>query len=250
MFDPTIGLSTNRTNSTSGALTTNNGCHDLVVRWRSSLLTKELNQTLQKKDSISGNSQETKLLSSSYLGEDLLLNVLGILFQGDNLGGHTIDHLTLILPTLLKALDRLGLSFHLPNKIVDHIGQLVDLDILDVNTTIQFIHYLPYSVSGIPDEVNTFIQTIDRVVLLTIDSSDLVVQYMDLRQKLSSYGGGILGVPLTPHLALPLFWLKQPSFQQTAQWTDTSLSVCNQRTKSKGGTCRTQHCSPTRMRPR
>jgi hypothetical protein len=85
--------------------------------------------------------------------------------------------------------------------------------------TIQLVHYLPYSISGVPNEVNTFIQTIDRMVLLTINSSYLVVQHMDLRQELSPYGGGILGIPLAPHLALPLFQLEQSSLQQTVQRT-------------------------------
>jgi hypothetical protein len=105
--------------------------------------------------------------------------------------------------------DRLGLSLNLPDEIIDHVGQLLDLDVLTVNTTIQLIHYLPYSVGGIPDEVNTFIQT--------IDSSDLVVQHVDLGQKLSPYGGGILGLALTPFLALLWFRLKQPTFQQAIQ---------------------------------
>jgi hypothetical protein len=234
----------------SGALATNNGSHHLVTRRRHSLFTKELDRTLQEKDSISGNSQETKLLSSSYLGEDLLLNIHGVLFQGDYLGGHMVDHLTLLLPLVLKGLDCLGLSFHLPDKIIDHVGQLVDLDILNVNMTVQFIHYLPYSISPIPDEVDTFIQTIDRVVLLTINPSYLVVQHMDLRQELSPNGGGILGFPLTPLLTLSLFQLKQSSLQQTAQRTGYPLcQFVIKRTKSKGGTCRTRHCSPKGTRP-
>jgi hypothetical protein len=104
---------------------------------------------------------------------------------------------------------RLGLSLNLPDEIIDHVGQLLDLDVLTVNTTIQLIHYLPYSVGGIPNEVNTFVQT--------IDSSDLVVQHVDLGQKLSPYGGGILGLVLTPFLALLWFRLEQPTFQQAIQ---------------------------------
>jgi hypothetical protein len=82
-FDPMIGLSMDRTDSTSGALTTDDRRHYLVTRRLSSLLTKELDRTLQKKDSISGNSQETRLLSSSYLGENLLLDVCSVLLQGN-----------------------------------------------------------------------------------------------------------------------------------------------------------------------
>jgi hypothetical protein len=218
MIDSTIIRPANWTNPTSGTLTTNNGSHDLVSRWRSSLLTKELDKTLQKKDSISGNSQETKLLSSSYLGENLFLDIRGVL-QSDYFGGHSIDHLSLLLPIILKGLNRLGLSFHLPDEVIDHVGQLIDLDVLNVNATVQLIHNLPYSISSLPDEVNMFIQTVDWVVLLTINTSYLVIQHVDLRQELSPYGGGVLGVPLAPHLALPLLWLKQPSFQQAAQQT-------------------------------
>jgi hypothetical protein len=141
------------------------------------------------------------------------------LFYGDQFGGHSIDHLALFLPTLLKAFDRFGLSLHLSNEIIDHVGQLLDLDVLTVNTTIQFIHYLPYSVSGIPDEIDALIQAIDRMVLLTINSSYLVVQHVDLGQELSPNGGSILGFPLAPFLALPLFRLEQPTFQQTTQRT-------------------------------
>jgi hypothetical protein len=65
MFDPTISLSTDRTNSTSGVLTTDNGRHYLMMRRWSSLLAKELHRTLQKKDSINNDPQKVKLLSSS-----------------------------------------------------------------------------------------------------------------------------------------------------------------------------------------
>jgi hypothetical protein len=92
----------------------------------------------------------------------------------------------------VKALDCLGLSLHLPNKIVDHVGQLVDLDVLNVNTIVQLIHYLPYSVSGIPNEVDAFIQTINQVVLLTINSPYLVVQHVDFCQELGSSAAAYL----------------------------------------------------------
>jgi hypothetical protein len=118
----------------SGTLTTNDGSHHLTRRW-SSLLAKELDGTLQKKDSISGNSQETKLLSS-YLGENLFLDICGVLLQGNYLGSHSVDHLPLLLPIFLKELDHFGLSLHLPDEIVDHIGQLVDLQVLNVNMTV------------------------------------------------------------------------------------------------------------------
>jgi hypothetical protein len=127
---------TNWTNTACSALATNHRSHYLVVRRWSSLLTKELDWTLQKGDSISGNSQETKLLSSSYLGEDLSLDVCGVLFQGNHLGSHPVDHLSLPLSIVLKDLDRLGLLFHLPDQVIDHVGQLVDLDVLNVNMTV------------------------------------------------------------------------------------------------------------------
>jgi hypothetical protein len=193
------------TNTTSGMLTTNNRSHNLTGRW-SGLLTEEFNQTLKR------GYTSTKLSSvwphPSYLREHLLLNIGGVLFQGYYLGGHPVDHLTLLLSIVLEDLNRLGLSLHLPNKIVDHIGQLLDLDVLNVNITVQFIHYLPYSVRSLPDEVNTLVQTIDRMVLRAIHMFYLVIQHVDLRQELGPHGGGVLGVPLAPHLALSLFWLK------------------------------------------
>jgi hypothetical protein len=51
------------------------------------------------------------------------------------------------------------------------------------------------------------------MVLLTINSLDLVIQDVDLRQELSPNSGGVLGVPLTPHLAFSLFWLKKTTLQ-------------------------------------
>jgi hypothetical protein len=47
MFDSTIVLSTNGTNSSSGALTTNYGSHD-GMRRQHSLLTEELHGTLKE----------------------------------------------------------------------------------------------------------------------------------------------------------------------------------------------------------
>jgi hypothetical protein len=99
------------------------------------------------------------------------LDILGVLLHGNQFGSHPVNHLTLFLSTLFKATDLLGLSLHLPNEIIDHVGQLLDLDVLTVNTTIQFIHYLPYSVGGIPDKVKTLIQAINRMVLLMINLS-------------------------------------------------------------------------------
>jgi hypothetical protein len=41
-----------------------------------------------------------------------------------------------------------------------------------------------------------------------IDLSDLVVQNVNLHKELSPYGSGVLGVPMAPLLALPLFQLE------------------------------------------
>jgi hypothetical protein len=117
-----------------------------------------------------------------HLGEDLLLDVFGILFQGNYLGGHPIDHLSLLLSTVLKAFNHLGLSFHSPNKIVDHVGQLIDLNILTVNTAVQLIHHLPYPIGSIADKVEAIIQTVQRMVLGAVHPSNLVIQRVDLCQ--------------------------------------------------------------------
>jgi hypothetical protein len=47
---------------------------------------------------------------------------------------------------------------------------------------------------------------------------------MYLGQELSPDGSSISGVPLTPHLALPGFRLKQPLFQQVRQQSKKRLS--------------------------
>jgi hypothetical protein len=57
MFNSTIRLSTNRTNPTGSALTTDNGHHYLVMRGKSGLLPEKLDQTLKERDVSTNNLQ-------------------------------------------------------------------------------------------------------------------------------------------------------------------------------------------------
>jgi hypothetical protein len=112
-----------------------------------------------------------KTLSSSYLGENLLLDMLSILLQGDDLGGQGVNHPTVFLPTCLKDLNLLGLPLYFPNEVIDHIGQLINLDILGVNTTIEFVNNPSYTIGSVSNEIHTLLQTIKRMVLSTINVS-------------------------------------------------------------------------------
>jgi hypothetical protein len=197
-----------------------NGGHHLRRRW-GSLFTKECHRSLQGGRHV--NKQSIVWQRPSYLRESLPLNILQTLFQCNHLGSQRVDHFTMLLLIILEDFDLLGLLLSLPDKIIDHIGQLLDLDLLCINMTVQLVNNPPYAIRRITDKVNTFLQTISRMVLLTINMSNLVVQNMDLCQELSPYGSGILGVSLAPHLALPLFWLEETMLQQTVQWTRKPL---------------------------
>jgi hypothetical protein len=52
-----------------------------MMRWQRELLTKELNRFLRRR-AASMVIHRTKTLSSSYLGESLLLHILNALLQG------------------------------------------------------------------------------------------------------------------------------------------------------------------------
>jgi hypothetical protein len=108
-------------------------------------------------------------LPFSYLGKGLLLHILNTLFQSNDLGGQGVDNLVMFLPTGTKRLDLLMLTLHLPNKVVNHIGQLIYLDILRVDAAVQFINHSTYLIGHIPNEIDMFFQMIDRVILLMID---------------------------------------------------------------------------------
>jgi hypothetical protein len=82
---------------------------------------KELNRSLRRR-AASIIINKIKTLSSSYLGECLLLDIFNTLFQGDNFDGPGVNHLMILPTTGLKILDLLGLSFYLANKVVDHAG--------------------------------------------------------------------------------------------------------------------------------
>jgi hypothetical protein len=115
----------------------------------------------------------TKLLSSSYLGEDLLLDVFSVLFQGDNLGGHGVNHPLSLLPTSLQLLDLLRPFLHPPNKIIDHGSQLIDLDVLSINATVEFINDLSYTIRRVSNKVHMLLQMINQVVLSMINTPQL-----------------------------------------------------------------------------
>jgi hypothetical protein len=115
-----------------------NGGHHLT-RWQTGLLTKEHHRNLQGGKCV--NKQSTFWQHPSYLRESLPLDILHALFQG--------DHLTMLLPMVLKEFDLLSLLFGLPNKIVDHVGQLLNLNLLHINATVQLVYHPPYTVRRI-----------------------------------------------------------------------------------------------------
>jgi hypothetical protein len=127
-----------------------------MTRQRRSLLTKELDGCLRRR-TASMVITRTKTLSSSYLGENLLLDVLG---------GQSVDHLLVLFLTGPQLLDLFDLFLHSPNEVVDHVGQLINLDVLGINMTVELINDPPYTVRSIPNEINMFFKTVDQVVLL------------------------------------------------------------------------------------
>jgi hypothetical protein len=145
----------------------------------------------------------------------------------------------------LEILNLHGLLLRPPDKIIDHIGQLVYLYVLEVNTLIRLIHDAPYTIHGIPDEVGLFLQPVHRVVLETTHVPQLRFEAMDFGQQLSPDGSGILGVSLAPHLALSLFRFKQPPFQQPGQRATKRSTYYLNRDNGESVTCQTQRCSPT-----
>jgi hypothetical protein len=74
-----------------------------------------------------------------HLREGLLLDILDALLQSNHFGGQGVDHLAMGLPVSLEVLNLNGLLLRPPNKIVDHIGQLVYLYVLEVNTLIRLV---------------------------------------------------------------------------------------------------------------
>jgi hypothetical protein len=71
----------------------------------------------------------------------------------------------------LEKFDLLGLPFSLSNQIVDHVGQLFDLNLLRINTAIQLVNNPPYMIRRITNEIDVLLKTIDGVVLLTTNLS-------------------------------------------------------------------------------
>jgi hypothetical protein len=177
-------------------------------RWRR-LLAKEVYRSLKKRMRIRIDSR----VQLPHLRECLLLDVFNALLQSYHLGSQGVDHLTMSLTIGLEVLDLYGLLLRPPDEIVDHIGQLIYLYVLEVNAFVRLIHDTPYTIHGIPDEVGLFLQPVDRMVLETTHVPQLRFEAVDLGQQLSPDGSGILGISLAPHLALSLFRFKQPSFQ-------------------------------------
>ena len=148
----------------------------------------------------------------SHLWEHLLLNILHTFLQGDQFGSEPVNHLVVFLPANLQGLDLLSLTLHLPNKVIDHVGQLVNLDVLHINSVVQLIYDLPYTIGCLSYKINMFIQMIDGMVLSAIQLINLIGQHVDLGQQLYPNRGGILGVPLTGHLTLPSFQFEESLF--------------------------------------
>jgi hypothetical protein len=101
--------------------------------------------------------------------EHLPLDAFNTLFQGDNLGHQGVDIPMMLIAAGLKQPNLLCLSFGPSDEIVDHIGQLINLDILSINMTIELVNNPFYTIRGIPDEIYMFFQMIDRMVLLMIN---------------------------------------------------------------------------------
>ena len=74
----------------------------------------------------------------------------------------------MLLSVVFKAFDLVGLVLHLPDEIIDHIGQLFDLDILCINAAVQLVNNLLYTISRLSHEVNTFVKTINGVILMLV----------------------------------------------------------------------------------
>jgi hypothetical protein len=153
------------------------------MRWRRSLLTKEHQRSLQGGRHV--NKQSTVWQHPSYLRESLPLNVLHALLQRDHLGRQCVDHLAVFFVIVLKDLDLLGLLLSLSDEIVDHVGQLFNLDLLCVNVAIQLVNHPPYTIRRVTDEIDMLLQTIDGMVLLTVNCPNLVVQNVDLSEPLN-----------------------------------------------------------------
>ena len=75
--------------------------------------------------------------------------------ESDKLSGQVIKYLLLSLLVGRQLLDLFGLTLHRPNEVVNHIGQLFYLYVLSINATVQLIDYPPYTIGGLPNEVNT-----------------------------------------------------------------------------------------------
>jgi hypothetical protein len=94
---------------------------------------KECNRSLKKKG-ISDIELSKSL--SSYLRKCFLLNIFNALLQGDHFSGQDINVLTMLLAIVFEELNLLLLPLHIFNKIVHHISQLADLDVLSIDMVV------------------------------------------------------------------------------------------------------------------
>ena len=131
-------------------LTSNEGSHHFIRRQRGGIHIKKSHRSLEE------GSQPTRRMQfklHSHLWECLLLNILHALLQGNELGSQVINHLPLILLIGLQEINLLGLTLHLPNKVVDHISQLINLHILRINAVVQLVNHPSYTISCFPPKL-------------------------------------------------------------------------------------------------
>jgi hypothetical protein len=128
----------------------------------SEFLIKGLNQS-QPNNGVS--DIKTSKSPFSYLREGLLPHILNALLQSNHLHHQHVDHLMVFLSIGLKEFNLLLLPLYLPYKIIDHVGQLVDLDILGIDMTAQLIDKPPQLVGSLSHEIDMFIKTVQGMVL-------------------------------------------------------------------------------------
>jgi hypothetical protein len=109
----------------------------------------------------------------------------------------------MLLTIGLKELDLLLLTLHLPNE-VDHIGQLLDLDVLGINVVVQLINEPPQLVRGLPHKVNA--HPSDQKG----GSVDKGLQTMNFGQELSPNHSGVMRNPLPPIWPSPFLGSNEP----------------------------------------
>jgi hypothetical protein len=115
------------------------------------------------------------------------LDILDALLQGDYLGGHGVNDSSMLFSISLEHLDFFSLPLHLLNEVVDHIGQLLNLDVLSVDSAIKLIDNVTYLIGHLTNKVDLFGQMVNQVVLLTVDILYGQLELMDLGQQVGSH---------------------------------------------------------------